>query len=210
MLLVVVIVGVTAAHRLWTAVAGRDLITASLAAVLLASLARTGHAQIEEGWMSLVHVGADAAHLLAAGAWLGGLVPLGFILLSHSMRDGEPIVDVDRILLRFSSMGYVAVGTLVASGLINSWFLVGSVTSLLTTLYGQLLLAKLGLFGAMLALVAANRFWLVPRMIKTEDSRAAAVWLGRLRYHVLGEQFLGLMVLLAVSVLGTMRPAVGQ
>jgi putative copper resistance protein D len=210
MLLVVVIVGVTAAHRLWTAVAGRDLITASLAAVLLASLARTGHAQIEEGWMSLVHVGADAAHLLAAGAWLGGLVPLGFILLSHSMRDGEPIVDVDRILLRFSSMGYVAVGTLVASGLINSWFLVGSVTSLLTTPYGQLLLAKLGLFGAMLALVAANRFWLVPRMIKTEDSRAAAVWLGRLRYHVLGEQFLGLMVLLAVSVLGTMRPAVGQ
>ena len=210
MLLVVVIVGVTAAHRLWTAVAGRDLITASLAAVLLASLARTGHAQIEEGWMSLVHVGADAAHLLAAGAWLGGLVPLGFILLSHSMRDGEPIVDVDRILLRFSSMGYVAVGTLVASGLINSWFLVGSVTSLLTTLYGQLLLAKLGLFGAMLALAAANRFWLVPRMIKTEDSRAAAVWLGSLRYHVLGEQFLGLMVLLAVSVLGTMRPAVGQ
>ena len=210
MLLVVVIVGVTAAHRLWTAVAGRDLITASLAAVLLASLARTGHAQIEEGWMSLVHVGADAAHLLAAGAWLGGLVPLGFILLSHSMRDGEPIVDVGRILLRFSSMGYVAVGTLVASGLINSWFLVGSVTSLLTTLYGQLLLAKLGLFGAMLALAAANRFWLVPRMIKTEDSRAAAVWLGRLRYHVLGEQFLGLMVLLAVSVLGTMRPAVGQ
>jgi copper resistance protein D len=210
MLLVVVIVGVTAAHRLWTAVAGRDLITASLAAVLLASLARTGHAQIEEGWMSLVHVGADAAHLLAAGAWLGGLVPLGFILLSHSMRDGEPIVDVDRILLRFSSMGYVAVGTLIASGLINSWFLVGSVTSLLTTLYGQLLLAKLGLFGAMLALAAANRFWLVPRMIKTEDSRAAAVWLGRLRYHVLGEQFLGLMVLLAVSVLGTMRPAVGQ
>ncbi len=188
----------------------RDLITACLAAVLLASLAGTGHAQIEEGWMSLVHVGADAAHLLAAGAWLGGLVPLGFILLSHSMRDEEPIVDVDWILLRFSSMGYVAVGTLAASGLINSWFLVGSVTSLLTTLYGQILLAKLGLFGAMLALAAANRFWFVPRMIKTEDSRAPAVWLGRLRYHVLGEQFLGLMVLLAVSVLGTMRPAVGQ
>ena len=210
MLLAVIILGVTAVRPFWTAIAGRDLITACLAAVLLASLAGTGHAQIEEGWMSLVHVGADAAHLLAAGAWLGGLVPLGFILLSHSMRDEEPIVDVDRILLRFSSMGYVAVGTLVASGLINSWFLVGSVTSLLTTLYGQILLAKLGLFGAMLALAAANRFWFVPRMIKTEDSGAPAVWLGRLRYHVLGEQFLGLMVLLAVSVLGTMRPAVGQ
>jgi putative copper resistance protein D len=168
-------------------------------------------AQIEEGWIGLAHVGSDAAHLLAAGAWLGGLAPLGFILLDYSVSDGEPIDDVDRILLRFSSMGYVAVATLVASGLINSRFLVGSVSSLLTTLYGQIPFAKLGLFAAMLALAAANRFWLVPRMIETRAGAPGdpSVWLGRLRYHVLGEQFLGLMVLLAVSVLGTMRPAVG-
>jgi putative copper resistance protein D len=162
--------------------------------------------------MSVVHVASDAAHLLAAGAWLGGLVPLGFILLDYSMRDGEPIVDVDRILLRFSSMGYVAVATLIASGLINSWFLIGSLSSLLKTLYGQILLGKLAFFAAMLALATANRFWLVPRMIETRASASGrpSVWLGRLRYLVLGEQFLGLMILLAVSVLGTMRPAIGQ
>jgi putative copper resistance protein D len=196
MLLAVVILGVTAVRPFWTGMAGRDLVTTFLAAVLLASLAGTGHSQIEEGWLNIVHIASDAAHLLAAGAWLGGLVPLGFILLDYSMVDGEPIVDVDRILLRFSSMGYVAVATLIASGLINSWFLVGSVSN----------------FAAMLALAAANRFWLVPRMIETRAgaSRDASMWLGRLRYHVLGEQFLGLMVLLAVSVLGTMRPAVGQ
>jgi putative copper resistance protein D len=207
-----VIVSVTAVRPAWKATAGRDLIMALLAAVLLASLAATGHAQIEEGWMSLVHIGSDAAHLLAAGAWLGGLVPLGFILLDYSMRGGEPIVDIDRILLRFSSMGYVAVATLIASGLINSRFLVGSFSGLLNTLYGQILLGKLGLFAAMLALAVANRFWLVPRMIETRAgvSGEPAKWLGRLRYHVLGEQFLGLMILLAVSVLGTMRPAIGQ
>jgi putative copper resistance protein D len=204
MLLAVIILCMTAVRPFWTAMAGRDLVTAFLAAVLLASLAGTGHAQVEEGWMSLVHVASDAGHLLAAGAWFGGLVPLGFILLDYSMPDG----DVDRILLRFSSMGYVAVAMLVASGLINSWFLVGSVSSLLKTLYGQILLGKLALFAAMLALAAANRFWLVPQM--RADSGEPAVWLGKLRYHVLGEQFLGLMVLLAVSVLGTMRPAVGQ
>jgi putative copper resistance protein D len=212
MLLAVIILGVTAVRPLWTAMAGRDLVAACLAAVLLASLAGTGHAQIEEGWMSIVHVGSDAAHLLAAGAWLGGLVPLGFILLDHSMRDGEPAVDADRILLRFSSMGYVAVATLMASGLINSWFLVGSVAGLLTTVYGQILVGKLALFAAMLALAAANRLWLVPRIIETraEPSEEPSGLLGRLRYHVLGEQFLGLMILLAVSVLGTMRPAIGQ
>jgi putative copper resistance protein D len=212
MLLAVIILSVTAVRPFWMAIAGRDLVTAFLAAVLLASLAGTGHAQIEEGWMSVVHVASDAAHLLAAGAWLGGLVPLGFILLDYSMRDGEPIVDVDRILLRFSSMGYVAVATLIASGLINSWFLIGSLSSLLKTLYGQILLGKLAFFAAMLALATANRFWLVPRMVETRAGASGrpSVWLGRLRYHVLGEQFLGLMILLAVSVLGTMRPAIGQ
>jgi putative copper resistance protein D len=211
MLLAVVIVGVTAVRPLWMGIAGRDLVTAFLAAVLLASLAGTGHAQIEEGWTSIVHVGSDGAHLLAAGAWLGGLVPLGFILLDYSVRNGEPIVDVDRILLRFSSIGYVSVATLIASGLVNSWFMIGSVSSLLKTLYGQILIGKLALFAAMLALAAANRFWLVPRLIETRaGSGAPAVWLGRLRYHVLGEQFLGLLILLAVSLLGTMRPAIGQ
>jgi putative copper resistance protein D len=108
-------------------------------------------------------------------------------------------------------MGYVAVATLIVSGLVNSGLLVGSVSSLLKTLYGQILLGKLALFAAMLGLAAANRLWLVPRMIETRAGCGqAAVWLARLRYHVLGEQFLGLMILLAVSVLGTMRPAIGQ
>jgi copper resistance protein D len=109
-------------------------------------------------------------------------------------------------------MGYVAVATLIGSGLINSWFLVGSVSSLLQTPYGQILLGKLGLFAAMLVLAAANRFWLVPSMIETRAvaSGEPSVWPGRLRTHVLGEQFLGLMILLAVGFLGTMRPAIGQ
>jgi putative copper resistance protein D len=214
MLLAVIIVGVTALRSFWTAIAGRDLMMAFLAAALLASLAGSGHAQIEEGWMNLIHAGSDAAHLLAAGAWLGGLIPLGFILLGYSVagREASPIADVDRILLRFSSMGYVAVATLIGSGLINSWFLVGSVSGLLKTPYGQILLVKLAFFAAMLALAAANRFWLVPQMIaaRAGASGEPSVWLGRLRYHVLGEQLLGLMILLAVSILGTMWPAVGQ
>ncbi len=213
MLLAVVIVGITAASPFSAGGVGRDLITSLLAAALLASLAGTGHAQIEEGWTGALHLSSDVAHLLAAGAWLGGLVPLGFILLRFTTpnRQGGSI-DVDSILMRFSGMGYIAVATLIGSGLINSWFLVGSVSNLLKTPYGQILIGKLALFAAMLALAAANRFWLVPAMSQTVtgSSGSPSPWSGRLRHHVLGEQFLGLTILLAVSVLGTMRPAAGQ
>jgi putative copper resistance protein D len=210
MLLAVIIVGVTVVSRFSTATIRHDLIMPFLTAALLASLAGTGHTQIGEGWAIVVHVASDTAHLLAAGAWLGGLVPLVF-MLRRSAQMVEPI-DMDRILLRFSGMGYVAVATLIGSGLINSWFMVGSVPGLLNTLYGQILLGKLALFAGMLALAVANRFWLVPSMsnIRTDAADGSAAWSARLRKHVLGEQFLGWAVLLAVSILGTMQPAVGQ
>ncbi len=187
-----------------------DAIVPVLAAALLISLAGVGHSQVEEGIAGMVHVVSDAAHLLAAGAWLGGLVPLALILVAYN-RDRGTTRDLDQILMRFSGMGYVAVATLVGSGLINSWYLVGTVTGLLTTQYGQLLVVKLALFAGMLLLAVINRFWLVPSMSKARaDGGRSSVWTGRLRNHVLGEQFLGLMVLLIVSVLGTIRPAIGQ
>ena len=105
-------------------------------------------------------------------------------------------------------MGYVAVATLIGSGLVNSWFLVGSVRNLLNTPYGQILLTKVAVFAAMLALAAANRFWLVPSMSgRLSDGSSSSRWL---RNHVFAEQFLGVMLLLAVSFLGTLRLAAGQ
>ena len=62
-------------------------------------------------------------------------------------------------------MGYAAVTTLVGSGLVNAWVLVGSPERLITTQYGQLLLVKVCLFAGMLALAAQNRFRLVPVVI---------------------------------------------
>lgn len=190
-----------------------DVIALVLAATLLISLAGVGHSQVEEGMAGMVHVVSDAAHLLAAGAWLGGLVPLVLILSSHDRdREVPPAADhLDQVLMRFSGMGYVAVAILIGSGLVNSWYLVGNITALPTTQYGQLLLAKLALFAGMLLLAVINRFWLVPSMSKARaQGGGSSFWTDRLRTHVLGEQFLGLVVLMIVSVLGTIRPAIGQ
>jgi putative copper resistance protein D len=172
--------------------------------------AGVGHTQVNDGMARLIHVSADGAHLLAAGAWLGGLIPLAYILaMARWPPSPDHNLDASNVLLRFSGMGYVAVAVLIASGLLNSWFLVGSFANLARTPYGELLLVKLCLFAGMLVLAALNRYWLLPSLIR-ENAGQPAAWLVKLRHHVLGEQALGLLVILIVSMLGTMEPAISS
>lgn len=178
------------------------LLLALLAAALLASLAGVGHTQQSEGMAGVIHTGADALHLLAAGAWIGGLLALAHTLIHAHGDEG-------RVLMRFSGVGYVAVAVLLATGLANGWYLVRTFDALLGTLYGQLLLVKLCLFAGMLGLAVANRFWLVPSLTRGgEAGRHSA--LVRLRRNVIAEEALGLLVILVVSVLGTIEPAATQ
>jgi putative copper resistance protein D len=190
-------------HRHW--------IVLFASATLLASLAFVGHTQISDGSLHFIHVGADGIHLLAAGAWLGGLLALGHLLML-TLQGPTPghTADVTAALVRFSGMGYIAVAALIGSGLINAWVLVGSVANLTTTLYGQLLLAKISLLVGMLVLAALNRFRLIPSLLRSnEGSQQAAIALRRLRRNVIGEQMLGLAVVFVVGYLGTMPPAIG-
>lgn len=176
---------------------------------LLISLAGVGHTQVEKGIGRIIHMSADGLHLLAAGAWLGGLVSL-FYLVASGVRKSSPIdsAEVSSAAFHFSGMGYIAVATLIGSGLINSWFLVGWFNNLATP-YGRLLIVKLVLFAGMLVLAALNRFFLVPRLIKANalDEHPVADLI-KLRRHILGEQALGIVVILIVSALGTMEPAI--
>ena len=179
----------------------RAAATALLAAALLATLAGTGHTMHSEGISRDIHIASDAVHLLAAGAWFGGLIALGYVL-----RTATP--DTKAVLHRFSGMGYAAVAALVGSGLINGWFLVGSFVNLFAQPYGQLLLVKIMLFAAMLSLALANRFWLMPAL--SREPSQAVVAETRLRRHVSVELAIGVLVIMIVSLLGTLEPAVGH
>jgi putative copper resistance protein D len=190
---------------------GPDRAMPLIAAGLLASLAGVGHTQVDEGLQKIIHIASDAVHLLAAGAWLGGLLPLGFLLaLTASTAKPDAIADTSQVLARFSGMGYLAVAGVVGSGLINSWFLVGSFSNLLATAYGQLVALKVVLFAGMLLLAVLNRFWLVPALTGATGMPGPPISLIRLRRHVLGEQLLGILVIFAVAILGTLPPAISQ
>jgi len=171
---------------------------ALLAGALVALLALTGHAGAVPGPTGTGALAADMAHLLAAGAWLGGLPAF---LLSLGKVPGDPGADnrIIRTTRRFSWLAVLAVATLLGSGLINGWYLLSGPRDLLDTDYGQRLTLKLVLFAAMLAFAAVNRFRVTPAL----PSAHARTALGR---NTLIETALGLGVLALVAVLGTLPP----
>jgi putative copper resistance protein D len=177
----------------------RSLLLTAASGIALASLAGTGHARIGDGATVAFHTGADALHLVAAGAWLGGIVGLA------AMLRGETDAHRTAAVRSFSGLGYGAVAVLLASGLVNAWTLLSGPTALVLTDYGRLLSIKIVLFLAMLALAAANRSWLTPKP-GSENAPAVAT---RLRRNVLIELALGAAVVAIVSVLGTLATGPG-
>jgi putative copper resistance protein D len=177
-----------------------------LSLLLLVSLGWVGHAVEGQGVARFVHQINQMVHLLAAGLWLGGLVPLTWLLGRARSPLGAAWISVARdVVPRFSHMGYVAVALLAATGAINTLLLVGSVEALAGTPYGRLLSLKILLFLVMVVFALINRFRLLPRLRREPQPSAPLAALAR---SVLFEQALGFAVLAVVSVLGTWPPAI--
>jgi copper resistance protein D len=183
-------------------------VSLACAAGLLASLAWTGHAAGTVGRMATPHLIADALHLLAAGTWIGGLLPLALLLArTRASQEDEWALLAHAAARRFSMLGITSVATLIATGLVNAWILVGSWQALIATEYGRLLLAKLALFTVILALAALNRLYLTPRLAPPPGPlRAQAVRL--LIRSSTTEIGVGLAIFGIVGVLGAIHPAI--
>lgn len=183
---------------------GANWVATAAALGLVASLAWAGHAGATNGQAGDLHVAADALHLCAAAAWIGGLLALLlFFATARRIRAPGGTILVAKATKRFSMLGIASVATLSATGIVNAWVLVGSLDALFGTGYGRLLLLKLAFFGAMLALAAINRFWLTPRL--GFSSNGALRWLTRTSAIEFG---LGLAVVTIVGMLGTLHPAI--
>jgi putative copper resistance protein D len=179
------------------------------AAVALASLAWGGHGAMDEGVTGRVHVTADMVHLLAAGIWVGALFALLLLVFRRrALVDRDHLILSHRALDGFSLVGAITVAAIIVSGLVNGWLLVGpaNMLKLPDSLYGQLLLAKLLLFGAMAALAATNRFRLVPAFEASLASSDHVAALGALRRSLAVETSCAVVVLALVAWLGTLEP----
>jgi putative copper resistance protein D len=181
---------------------------AAAAAVLLASLAFVGHAQVAPGMLGMVHQFADMGHLLAAGAWFGGLAPLALALrlLDHGESTNSfDVRNATRALTRFSTLSLSALGVAVLTGLVNSFALVGSLGGLLETEYGHWLIAKVVVVAALGVLIWTGRLRITRKL--AADAKRPTVLLQEVQKHILIEQAGGAIVATLVAVLGMLTPA---
>jgi putative copper resistance protein D len=175
----------------------RALWIAVLATLATANLAQVGHAAMGEGLAGDLHRLNQAIHLLAAGAWVGGVATLSFSLFAARTRPADSLP----VLRRFSGAGSIVVTLVLVTGTINGVLLVGSLPALFSTDYGKTLLIKFALVAAMIALATFNRVYLLPRHQTDLDGAAR-----RLRRLAATEFVIGLSVILVACLLGSLDP----
>ncbi|MEP7030323.1 MAG: copper homeostasis membrane protein CopD [Pseudolabrys sp.] len=169
------------------------------AALLIALIAPTGHAGATPGMAGNIHIAADMVHLVAAGCWLGALPALVMLLIqARSAKAWRAYTQAS--VKRFSQLGMLCVAALLASGIINAWNLLSGPRDLIATEYGRLMLLKVGLFTAMVAIATVNKFHLTPRLPAGGPLRV-------LQRNSVGEIVLGLAVMVLVGWLGTLAPS---
>ena len=148
--------------------------------LLLISFIWTGHAQkagpIAQAVLSL--------HLVAIAFWLGSFLPL------RRMCSSPVSENLYKIAERFGTHAVFYICLLLISGLIFAYILIGDLSLLLSTVYGNVFLMKITLVSALLGIGAVNKFRLVPSM-KLEPSIGAQ----RLRKSIQIEMVIALLIL---------------
>jgi putative copper resistance protein D len=146
----------------------------------------------------------SALHQAAAGAWLGGLVCAAVLAVRPQGDHSE------RWLHRFSALAATAVAMLASTGLTLSLAYVGAPDALVTTSYGAMVLTKIVLFIALLAMGVLNhravhgRIRLLPWPARVPVSGVSPLALRR-RLEV--EAGLGLVALAMAASLSSAPPA---
>ena len=132
--------------------------------------------------------------------------------LMLSLRAGNPeqlVRVLTRALKGFETAGGFIVGTIILTGVANYLFIVGpTITEVVTSTYGILLLAKIILFAGMLGLATLNRFYLSPSLECSVSGGNYSVAVAALKKSVLLESTCAVVIVCLVAWLGTLSPSI--
>jgi copper transport protein len=178
---------------------------------LALSPAIAGHAASRPHWWLLVP--ASAAHVLAAGAWIGGVATIAVAVAAAA----RPLARDDRTLLvlhvlrRFSPLALGAVAIVAASGLAQAADEVGSPAALLDTGFGRAVVIKAGLLLVIVGVAAAHRERHLPSLASHAQAGTPDTPTLTAVKRTVGLEAAGLVaVLIVTGVLASSRPPAGE
>lgn len=161
----------------------------------------------------------DFFHNAAASIWIGGLIMLGFVAVPKILSIKDEMIKsaaVSILIPRFSTVVVTILGIAVITGPVLLFALESSLSLTLASIYGQVLLIKLGLAGAMVALGAYSQFVVQKKAIAVMAgggrgaNDANLQNLGKYDKTLKAEAGLGIALLLMVSVMANGALPSGQ
>lgn len=155
-----------------------------------------GHAGAIGGNVGAELIASEALHLLAAAAWLGGLLPL---FIAVRVLPHEVAATACR---NFTPVGLSAVLLLAGTAIVQVAELMGGLPGLFGTTYGRIALVKVGLFLLLLALAAVNRLVLTEHLALS----TAGVTQRHMRVSIGIEMVLGAAVVITAGFLASLTP----
>ncbi|WP_395408707.1 copper resistance D family protein [Pseudoduganella sp. UC29_106] len=160
--------------------------------------ASMGHAGEEGLWT--VPLAAEAAHYWSIAAWTGAVLASGWFALRERRIAALPGHAITPYLDQMSTMAMAALVVLLGTGFYSGLHRVGTVTHLVHSAYGAVLLIKIGLVLLAIALGGYNKYIGLPAASRSDQGKRTV----RLVLQI--ESVLLLGALLAASYLTTQPP----
>jgi copper transport protein len=171
--------------------------------------ALAGHASVESP--RGVFLPSDVLHVLAASVWVGVIACALLALPSatRALRSEERTRLLHAVLVRISPYALVSVVVIAITGVVQAYIDVRSVHGLLHTTYGALVIAKVVLLLALIALGYANRERVIPALARLAAAARPAGGAGVLaRRNLRGELALMACVLGVTAALVSYAPPI--
>ena len=176
----------------------RSIITCIPSGASVATQAWMGHAAAIGGAAGFEVATTETLHLLAAAAWLGGLVPL--LLTIRTLAPAQAAIAARR----FSPLGMASVLILAATAPVQGAALIGSIPAMIGTAYGRIDLFKLLVFALLIAIALVNRLRFTEALVGPHPRGAHR----RLGASIAFEAALGLIVVLAAGLMASQLPGI--
>jgi copper transport protein len=178
--------------------------TILLALALVVVTAVSGHAAGAAG-LTLGQVALRSAHLLSMGVWVGGVIALVVGLLAIRRGGRRPEGAVRTLVLGFGPYAAVGIAALGVTGLLLSGSQVASVTALVSTPYGLVLIAKVAATAAVAAVAFRHALFSWRSGGRRPPQRPPRALLPTIALEGSG----ALVIVLLAAVLGSSAPARG-